>query len=37
LDAHKRPERMSEIQGKLDHLSERLVQAPEDRLEMLEF
>ena len=37
LDAHKRPDRMSEIQGKLDHLSERLVQAPEDRLEMLEF
>jgi serine/threonine protein kinase len=37
LDSTKRPERMSEIQGTLDHLVEQLVQAPEDRLEMLEF
>jgi serine/threonine protein kinase len=37
LDALKRPERMSEIQGLLDHLAEDLVKTPEDRLEMLEF
>jgi serine/threonine protein kinase len=37
LDSTKRPERMSEIQGTLDHLVEELVKEPEDRLEMLEF
>jgi eukaryotic-like serine/threonine-protein kinase len=36
FDAHKRPERMSEVQGALDHLAEELVQSPEDRLEMME-
>ena len=34
---HKRPERMSEIQGALDHLAEELVRSPEDRLEALEW
>ena len=33
----KRPERMSEIQGTLDHLADELVQTPEDRLEALEW
>jgi eukaryotic-like serine/threonine-protein kinase len=37
FNANQRPERASEIQGALDHLAERLVQAPEDRLDMLEF
>jgi eukaryotic-like serine/threonine-protein kinase len=32
-----RPERASELQGALDHLTEQLVRSPEDRLEMLEF
>jgi len=32
-----RPERVSEIQGALDHLAEQLVKTPEDRLEMMEF
>jgi serine/threonine protein kinase len=32
-----RPERASELQGTLDHLTEQLVRSPEDRLEMLEF
>ena len=36
-NAHKRPERMSEIQGALDHLAEELVTSPDDRLEALEF
>lgn len=36
-DAHKRPERMSEIQGTLDHLSDELVKTPDDRLEALEW
>jgi serine/threonine protein kinase len=36
-DAHKRPERMSEIQGALDHLVEKVVRTPEDRLEAMEF
>jgi len=35
--AHKRQERMSEIQGTLDHLADKLVQKPEDRLEALEW
>jgi eukaryotic-like serine/threonine-protein kinase len=33
----KRPERMSEIQGALDHLEDEVVRTPEDRLEALEF
>ncbi|MBY0521777.1 MAG: serine/threonine protein kinase [Gemmataceae bacterium] len=37
FDAHKRPERMSEIQGALDHLADDLVKTPEDRLEALEW
>ncbi len=36
-NAHKRPERMSEVQGSLDHLADRLVLSPEDRLEALEW
>jgi len=32
-----RPERMSEIQGALDHLADELVQTPEDRLEAMEW
>jgi eukaryotic-like serine/threonine-protein kinase len=37
FDAHKRPDRMSEIQGMLDHLADELVLTPEDRLEALEW
>jgi serine/threonine protein kinase len=33
----KRPERMSEVQGTLDHLADELVVSPEDRLEALEW
>lgn len=33
----KRPERMSEIQGALDHLADDLTRSAEDRLEALEF
>jgi serine/threonine protein kinase len=36
-NAHKRPERMSEIQGTLDHLADELVASPDDRLEALEW
>ena len=36
-EAVKRPERMSEVQGALDHLVEALVKTPEDRLEALEW
>lgn len=36
-NAHKRPERMSEIQGTLDHLADELVTSPDDRLEALEW
>jgi eukaryotic-like serine/threonine-protein kinase len=36
-NAHKRPERASEVQGELARLTEELVQSPEDRLEMLEW
>ena len=36
-EAVKRPERMSEVQGALDHLVEELVKKPEDRLEALEW
>lgn len=35
--ADKRPERMSEVQGILDHLVESMVKKPEDRLENLEW
>jgi serine/threonine protein kinase len=37
FNAHKRPERMSEIQGALDHLADELVQTPEDKLEAYEW
>jgi serine/threonine protein kinase len=37
FNAYKRPERMSEIQGALDHLADDLVRSPEDRLEALEW
>jgi serine/threonine protein kinase len=36
-DANKRPERVSEIQGCLDHLADELVHSPEDRLEHLQW
>jgi len=36
-NAHKRPERASEIQGTLDRLADELVTSPEDRLEALEW
>ena len=36
-NAHKRPERVSEIQGRLDHLADQLVASPDDRLEALEW
>jgi serine/threonine protein kinase len=36
-DAHKRPERMSEVQNALDHLTDELVKKPEDRLEAMEW
>jgi serine/threonine protein kinase len=36
-DAHKRPERMSELQGTLDRLADELVVKPEDRLEAMEW
>jgi eukaryotic-like serine/threonine-protein kinase len=36
-DAAKRPARMSEVQGALDHLADELVASPEDRLEALEW
>ena len=36
-NAHNRPERMSEVQGALDHLAEELVTSPDYRLEALEF
>jgi serine/threonine protein kinase len=35
--ANDRPERMSEVQGTLDHLVDALVQSPEDRLEAMEW
>lgn len=37
FNSHQRPERVSEVQGALDHLAEKLVRTPEDRLEMLEW
>ena len=36
-EAAKRPERMSEVQGALDHLAETLVKTADDRLEALEW
>jgi serine/threonine protein kinase len=36
FDPHRRPARMSEVQGALDHLADELIQSPEDRLEMLQ-
>jgi eukaryotic-like serine/threonine-protein kinase len=36
-EAVKRPARMSEVQGALDHLVETLVKTPEDRLDALEW
>jgi serine/threonine protein kinase len=36
-NAHKRPERVSEIQGALDHLADQLVHTAEDRLEAFEW
>jgi serine/threonine protein kinase len=35
--AHKRPERVSEIQGALDHLADQVVRSTEDRLEAFEW
>jgi serine/threonine protein kinase len=37
FNAVNRPERMSEVQGTLDHLVDELVTSPEDRLEALEW
>jgi serine/threonine protein kinase len=36
-DAHKRPERMSEVQGVLDRLVDTLAASPQDRLEAMEW
>src|SRR5262249_41682236 len=36
FNPQKRPERMSEIQGTLDHLADKLACAPEDQLESLD-
>jgi serine/threonine protein kinase len=37
FDAMQRPERVSEVQGALDHLAEKLVRKPEDKLEAMEW
>jgi len=37
FNANKRPERMSEVQGTLDHMADELVRTPEDQLEALEW
>src|SRR5262249_3844862 len=37
FDASNRPERMSEVQGALDHIIDAVVTSPEDRLEALEW
>lgn len=37
FDAHRRPERMSEIQGALDRLCDELVTSPDDSLEAMEW
>jgi hypothetical protein len=34
---HQRPERMSEVQGALDHLADELVRGPDDKLEAFEW
>jgi serine/threonine protein kinase len=34
---HNRPERVSEVQGPLDHLADSLIRSPDDRLEALEW
>jgi hypothetical protein len=36
-DPHKRPERVGEIHGVLDHLVDKLVTSPEERLEEWEW
>jgi serine/threonine protein kinase len=36
-NAPQRPERISEVQGALDHLADELVKSPQDKLEMIEF
>jgi len=36
FNANKRPERVSEVQGALDHLVDELVRSPDDRLEAME-
>jgi hypothetical protein len=37
FDAHRRPERVSEVQGALDHLADDMVRRDADKLEALEF
>lgn len=37
FDANKRPERISEVQNELDHLAERMLKSPADRLEAMEW
>jgi serine/threonine protein kinase len=37
FDSRHRPERMSEVQGALDHLAEELIKSPDDRLDALEW
>jgi serine/threonine protein kinase len=37
FETQKRPERVSEVQGTLDHLVDELVQTPEDRLDAMEW
>lgn len=37
FDAQRRPERVSEVQGVLDHLADKMVRSPEDRLEAIEW
>ncbi len=37
FNPHRRPERISEVQGALDHLADDLVKTPDDRLEALEW
>ena len=35
FDPPQRPARMGEVQGTLDHMADRLIRSPEDRLEMM--
>ena len=37
FNAKERPERASEIQGMLDHMVDKLVKTPEERLEAMEW